>query len=829
MDLSFSVESIEWDTQETSLLDSLFTTKESVTRPKQNVKKPKRAARIGRWYKRPGVRVSYEMWLECLEEIIETTSPALVIFDHIRTVLTEVTGSERRFLSTGCFRPSVHEPRQYFQDYTELKFQELYGEHYEMKMTGTVINEEIVVETIRCLYDLPGGDFPTQESQFVYVSGEFRIATSPIDYEPNECFFACLGEILGSEWITRFKSMIKYVPNTKISPANLHSLKNIFTKARVNPVVNGTEFGSGLTIPLILHDGHYFHDYGPASYVQHDFTDDVVERSKILAYDFETVLDDAIPYMFSWYDGEKSGCYHGINTQQLMDKVMLLLNDYADRGFTFIGYNSQKYDNLILLKHFNLDKTSVIKGKGNSLLDIQLRNSHFVDVFKFTGRSLADSCKMMEVSSPKTTMDHESITTEFLETGNIIVTPQMKEYSIKDVTSMYEVWMKLSSHFESLGFDTSHCISLPQMVFNKFYALTKAPQLKKTENHAKYREYMTGGKVDCRKGHFFAKDGYVFIMIDRNSMYPAEMIFNRFLKHHLDELLPTKTLVEHGAYDVLVTKVGKVCCIPSKSEDVLNWQPKCPYTSKCIGVDITNHLKHGGKVEILEGHAVSCPSYSSDMFKLIEEVMRLKETAEGPMREVYKLIANCLSGKLCQQHIEIQSTIDFDPHSSNATPLSEDLWCNPARKHRTTTTGSLVNGALIYSHARACLNDKISEVDDFYYCDTDSVVYQIRKDQIPKNQKELGGWKVEWQADELYIGGKKLYSAYKDGKLQKSSFKGVVARGIFENDEEESLSNTWLKRCMDEGLTQFKYRYKGLERRNMNLKWVASMSKTIKL
>lgn len=832
MDLSFSSEEIEWDVrEESSLLDSLYTLRESTTTPKQNLKNPKKPVLIKRWFKRPGVRIDYEMWLGCVEKIIETTSPALVIFDHIRTVESDVTFQTHRFVSRGSFKPSMHSAREFFEDFTEMKFGELYGENYEMKMTGTVIGEEVVVDVIDCLYDIPGGNAPTQESQFVCVNGEYRIATSPVDYEVNECFFGCLAEILGETKVSQFKTKIKYISNTKLSTNDLHKLRPMFVKGKIDPVVNSVSYGQGLVIPLILSDGHYFHDYGPASYIPHDFSEETVKDSKILAYDFETVLDDAIPYMFSWFDGSKSGCLHGLNTQQLMEKVMILLNAYADEGYTFIGYNSQKYDNLILIDYFNLDKTKVIKGKGNSLLSISLAHGSFVDVFKFTGRSLADSCKMLEIASPKTTLDHEAVNTEFLETGSVIVTPKMKEYSIKDVTSLYEVWMKLTNMFETLGFHPSGCVSLAQMMFNKFHAVNKPspPQLIAYDSHMKFREYLVGGKVDCRKGHFKAKPDHTFVMIDRNSMYPAEMIMSNFLKSHGQDLLPTKELVDYGCYDVLVTKVGKVNCIPFKSDLPLDWQKEPPFKTKCLGLDIENHIKHGGRVEILEGYVVTSPKLSNSMFQLIEHIMREKETATGPLREVYKLLANSLSGKLCQQIISVQSTLNFEPKSGASFPVSRNLWCNPTSKERPTVTGSVVNGAMIYSYARASLNDMIAKVGNFYYCDTDSVLYECPIDSIPKDQFHLGGWKVECTGDEIYIGGKKLYSIYQNGELLKSSFKGVVARGLFEDDEIETSSKSWLKRCMDDDIKSFTYAYKGLVRRNFNLRWTVGMRKTIKL
>jgi hypothetical protein len=48
---------------------------------------------------------------------------------------------------------------------------------------------------------------------------------------------------------------------------------------------------------------------------------------------------------------------------------------------------------------------------------------------------------------------------------------------------------------------------------------------------------------------------------------------------------------------------------------------------------------------------------------------------------------------------------------------------------------------------------------------------------IRLGEKELGAWKREFEADELAIGGKKLYACFSGGSLVKKASKGVRLTG----------------------------------------------------
>lgn len=82
----------------------------------------------------------------------------------------------------------------------------------------------------------------------------------------------------------------------------------------------------------------------------------------------------------------------------------------------------------------------------------------------------------------------------------------------------------------------------------------------------------------------------------------------------------------------------------------------------------------------------------------------------------------------------------------------------------------VATAASITGAARAVLLHAIYSAQRPIYCDTDSLICEDL--ELPKGN-ELGQWKLECEADEAIIIGKKLYALFKDGELIKSANKGV--------------------------------------------------------
>lgn len=103
------------------------------------------------------------------------------------------------------------------------------------------------------------------------------------------------------------------------------------------------------------------------------------------------------------------------------------------------------------------------------------------------------------------------------------------------------------------------------------------------------------------------------------------------------------------------------------------------------------------------------------------------------------------------------------------------FWGKPSqrKKYYNVATGASITGA-----ARAYLLHGLSKAHRAIYCDTDSIICEALN--VTGDSKMLGAWKLEAVGDTLYVGGKKLYALYKDGKpfiddkgKEKKASKGV--------------------------------------------------------
>jgi len=83
--------------------------------------------------------------------------------------------------------------------------------------------------------------------------------------------------------------------------------------------------------------------------------------------------------------------------------------------------------------------------------------------------------------------------------------------------------------------------------------------------------------------------------------------------------------------------------------------------------------------------------------------------------------------------------------------------------------------ASITSAARASLLYGINASTRPLYCDTDSLICEALEAEL--DDKKLGAWKHEFDADEVCIAGKKLYAVFADGVEVKKASKGVRLTG----------------------------------------------------
>jgi hypothetical protein len=103
------------------------------------------------------------------------------------------------------------------------------------------------------------------------------------------------------------------------------------------------------------------------------------------------------------------------------------------------------------------------------------------------------------------------------------------------------------------------------------------------------------------------------------------------------------------------------------------------------------------------------------------------------------------------------------------------IYARPQKLRAGTGFFNVATAASITSAARASLLLGINAATRPIYCDTDSLICEALDAEL--DDKKLGAWKLEFEADEVAIAGKKMYAVFRDGKEIKKASKGVRLSG----------------------------------------------------
>jgi DNA polymerase elongation subunit (family B) len=137
-----------------------------------------------------------------------------------------------------------------------------------------------------------------------------------------------------------------------------------------------------------------------------------------------------------------------------------------------------------------------------------------------------------------------------------------------------------------------------------------------------------------------------------------------------------------------------------------------------------------------------------------------------PMGELPKEWHDC--SKSCEESCRLKWSLAFQTQNDYM------IWQRPLKSlsYYNIATGASITGA-----ARSILLRGLSKAIDPMYCDTDSIICRGLRD-VPISDTELGAWKLEAEAVQVAIGGKKLYAMFDaQGACIKKAHKGARLTG----------------------------------------------------
>ena len=451
-----------------------------------------------------------------------------------------------------------------------------------------------------------------------------------------------------------------------------------------------------------------------------------------------------IPEPFIW------GFYDGTRYLYFNDTIKLVHHIKKFPGKIY-AHNGGKFDYHFLLPYIE---------RGQEILIINGRLSKF----KIGKATMLDSYNILPVglaAMQKDKFDYAKMHRDVREKHMT----EIKDYLRNDCIYLYD-------HVKRFIDDYGNALTLASAAMNQWKKISKPPQTTSSYYDMFYPFYY-GGRVTPFQGG--AHKGN-FEILDINSAYP-----NAMMDYHPygTKYISTKNITDSNLRQSFLTiKAKSIKALPFRTKTGIDF-PIHEGIFHATGHEIISGLETKTlQIEkIINGYTfpdvINFSEYMENFYNLKIIAEREKDKAG---RLFAKLFMNSLYGKFAAnprkytRHI-IAEYGDKPPEGFGYGPQFDEIqfFCKPLDKSRwrfyNVATAASITGAV-----RAFLWESINRCENVLYCDTDSVICE--KHSLPLSDK-LGEWKTEAVADEVYIAGKKLYSAFKNGKAVKWASKGV--------------------------------------------------------
>lgn len=442
-----------------------------------------------------------------------------------------------------------------------------------------------------------------------------------------------------------------------------------------------------------------------------------------------------------------------------IDQFFAYLATLTAEGYDFIIYahNGGKFDFFFFLKYLDKDQAPLIMG--GRLVKIKFAGQEFRDSFAIIPQALS--------AYKKDEIDYDKFTTA----NRDLHRPEILRYLRSDCGYTREL---IVSFHEMFGDKlTIASASLPML--NSF---TGFERIGGDGFDERFRRYYYGGRNQCfETGVLYPKSAPHFMLIDRNSMYPAEM---RDSLHPISNRPLLQTSINKDTDFACIDAINRGA-LPMRKED-----GSLDFTVERGTFFATIHEINAGietgTLDIIRVRHAWAFDRKTSFAEFVNKFYELRKEAQAKgdlVRNIlYKFCLNSGYGKFAlnpRKFKQWSMTIGEVPTPQATADCPEGwslhsqcgdlfIWSRP--NPRKGGFYNVATAASITGAARANLLRNLALAKRPLYCDTDSIICEgFRGDT---NETELGGWKLEAIGDRCAIAGKKLYTLFNSAELKET-------------------------------------------------------------
>lgn len=298
-------------------------------------------------------------------------------------------------------------------------------------------------------------------------------------------------------------------------------------------------------------------------------------------------------------------------------------------------------------------------------------------------------------------------------------------------------------------------------------------------------------------------------VIDASSMFPWAMTAGPFPVPWgaFRRVRAGAPVAPGGLYRARVESDLAIPVLPFRSK-AGNVFPVGKWTGDYVGEELLLHAELGGKVRVLSGFEFLESARPFDGY--IAEMFHRKQSARGPMRNVYKLLLNSLYGKFGQQGGRVRACSLEKFAKLKVRPIDYRIWNGIAIWQQETPAppwGNNIWAAIITARARVRLYREFMALRKkgarILYCDTDSAIYEGPSADYPLKAKAPGDFEARGKYRSVLIVGKKEYGLEDEKGAWDVHVKGVPfaeRRKYLETGKAEFQRPTRLREAARKGL-----------------------------